>query len=834
MEEIKIPKINKRRVTTLYIVAIISLLIAFFVFYLFFVDNVIMQNVEAIANFFGAINPNNGAFPISGEMQLLTEICGRNILTLLGLGGLVGVEGAVNNIFTVNFNGDITTLGFQIAAWVVTLVFVILFIIQIILFPVKRRGSYLFHTFFGIIATYIILCMLSSLSYLFVTDASSFLYSGAAENYAYLETYTFVGISVPEGLTSAEFAAYWVSKVVTLVGGIFAAIFVLCSFMIAFHITTIARKVPSARKIQKLTYERRRKEEILRATDPYSGKLLTEPDNIPVGVPLADGTVVATSKRGAKLAKKDGLIPISYKEAQRRAQYRKDVLGIKGDTITSTQDKPINGAVNGTPYIVQYFYNGEQKDPTNKQENVENKATDNVKVEKPLTKEDIKKVFQELLEEQKASQVQQPADTPKEEAKPASTEEKKDNVVTVNGVPYIPVPIYLGANGSLNNQNNQETSKEELVNLALEELDKEFDLVDYEDIKNFISSEIERVTTETVKTFEKQREETEKARKTVTTEEATLDDEVPAKIVLTRDGESEEEKTEVKTTTPIVVAMPSDYSYKKEETVTEDEVRNIIKEQLNALVDSLKPVEEEAEPVVKIQFEDVIVKEAVTEEKPVVTETPKEEKVEETKVVNEVKEEPKEEVKEEKVEAPLPEVKEEPVEVVTEEPKEEVKKTPIIPQKEVRGKEKNIEKGEVVNLAFDERMVASEDDIKNSYQTLKSLLLSYGLNSRVSSTGDTFRLSKKTYCKITLSGSALKIYLALDPKSYVNSAIPVNDSSSKEAYKQIPLGFRVKSDLSLRRARDLIIDCMNQNGLIPEKDFVEEDYIKKLEENISK
>ena len=797
MEEIKIPKINKRRVTTLYIVAIISLLIAFFVFYLFFVDNVIMQNVEAVANFFGAINPNNGAFPISGEMQLLTEICGRNILTLLGLGGLVGVEGAVNNIFTVNFNGDITTLGFQIAAWVVTLVFIILFIIQIILFPVKRRGSYLIHTFFGIIATYIILCMLSSLSYLFVTDASSFLYSGSAENYAYLETYTFVGISVPEGLTSAEFAAYWVSKVVTLVGGIFAAIFVLCSFMIAFHITTIARKVPSARKIQKLTYERRRKEEILRATDPYSGKLLTEPDNIPVGVPLADGTVVATSKRGAKLAKKDGLIPISYKEAQRRAQYRKDVLGIKGDTITSTQDKPINGAVNGTPYngavngtpyIVQYFYNGEQKDPTNRQENVENKATENVEAEKPLTKEDIKKVFQELLEEQKASQVQQPAETP----------------------------------------------KEELVNLALEELDKEFDLVDYEDIKNFLSSEIERVTTETVKTFEKQREETEKARKTVTTEEATLDDEVPAKIVLTRDGESEEEKTEVKTTTPIVVAMPSDYSYKKEETVTEDEVRNIIKEQLNALVDSLKPVEEEAEPVVKIQFEDVIVKEAVTEEKPVVTETPKEEKVEETKVVNEVKEEPKEEVKEEKVEAPLPEVKEEPVQVVTEEPKEEVKKTPIIPQKEVRGKEKNIEKGEVVNLAFDERMVASEDDIKNSYQTLKSLLLSYGLNSRVSSTGDTFRLSKKTYCKITLSGSALKIYLALDPKSYVNSAIPVNDSSSKEAYKQIPLGFRVKSDLSLRRARDLIIDCMNQNGLIPEKDFVEEDYIKKLEENISK
>lgn len=797
MEEIKIPKINKRRVTTLYIVAIISLLIAFFVFYLFFVDNVIMQNVEAVANFFGTINPNNGAFPISGEMQLLTEICGRNILTLLGLGGLVGVEGAVNNIFTVNFNGDITTLGFQIAAWVVTLVFIILFIIQIILFPVKRRGSYLIHTLFGIIATYIILCMLSSLSYLFVTDASSFLYSGSAENYAYLETYTFVGISVPEGLTSAEFAAYWVSKVVTLVGGIFAAIFVLCSFMIAFHITTIARKVPSSRKIQKLTYERRRKEEILRATDPYSGKLLTEPDNIPVGVPLADGTVVATSKRGAKLAKKDGLIPISYKEAQRRAQYRKDVLGIKGDTITSTQDKPINGAVNGTPYngavngtpyIVQYFYNGEQKDPTNKQENVENKATENVEAEKPLTKEDIKKVFQELLEEQKASQVQQPAETP----------------------------------------------KEELVNLALEELDKEFDLVDYEDIKNFLSSEIERVTTETVKTFEKQREETEKARKTVTTEEATLDDEVPAKIVLTRDGESEEEKTEVKTTTPIVVAMPSDYSYKKEETVTEDEVRNIIKEQLNALVDSLKPVEEEAEPVVKIQFEDVIVKEAVTEEKPVVTETPKEEKVEETKVVNEVKEEPKEEVKEEKVEAPLPEVKEEPVQVVTEEPKEEVKKTPIIPQKEVRGKEKNIEKGEVVNLAFDERMVASEDDIKNSYQTLKSLLLSYGLNSRVSSTGDTFRLSKKTYCKITLSGSALKIYLALDPKSYVNSAIPVNDSSSKEAYKQIPLGFRVKSDLSLRRARDLIIDCMNQNGLIPEKDFVEEDYIKKLEENISK
>ena len=326
-------------------------------------------------------------------------------------------------------------------------------------------------------------------------------------------------------------------------------------------------------------------------------------------------------------------------------------------------------------------------------------------------------------------------------------------------------------------------------------------------------------------------------------EEKTIRNIVNQPTVTIDQHKKDTEKSEIPT--PVVVTIPTpikkevaeetEVKEEKTKSLTKDDIKSIIQEELANVIETLKasiPATKKEPKTIVVTVPRQVVEKTVVEDKVC---TCKEEKVAAEETKNDVvTSETKEEVKEEKVEAPLPEVKEEPVEVVSEEPKEEVKKTPIIPQKEVRGKEKNIEKGEVVNLAFDERMVASEDDIKNSYQTLKSLLLSYGLNSRVSSTGDTFRLSKKTYCKITLSGSALKIYLALDPKSYVNSAIPVNDSSSKEAYKQIPLGFRVKSDLSLRRARDLIIDCMNQNGLIPEKDFVEEDYIKKLEENISK
>ena len=77
--------------------------------------------------------------------------------------------------------------------------------------------------------------------------------------------------------------------------------------------------------------------------------------------------------------------------------------------------------------------------------------------------------------------------------------------------------------------------------------------------------------------------------------------------------------------------------------------------------------------------------------------------------------------------------------------------------------------------------------------------------------------------KMTVAGKGLKLYFALDPKDYADSKIPVSDAGHKGVYRDIPLVFKVKSDLSLRRAKQLIADVMakfgNEKGEVEDRDW---------------
>lgn len=117
-------------------------------------------------------------------------------------------------------------------------------------------------------------------------------------------------------------------------------------------------------------------------------------------------------------------------------------------------------------------------------------------------------------------------------------------------------------------------------------------------------------------------------------------------------------------------------------------------------------------------------------------------------------------------------------------------------------------------ISFAERLGKSDKVVKDHYNELKSEILSYGIKSRVSNSGDTFRLHTKTYVKMVVAGKALKLYFALDPKEYKDSTFPVGDASNKGLYKEIPLVFKVKSELSVRRAKQLIAEAAGKDGLV--------------------
>lgn len=131
-------------------------------------------------------------------------------------------------------------------------------------------------------------------------------------------------------------------------------------------------------------------------------------------------------------------------------------------------------------------------------------------------------------------------------------------------------------------------------------------------------------------------------------------------------------------------------------------------------------------------------------------------------------------------------------------------------------------------VPFTVRMKKASKDVKDAYNEIKSEILSYGIKSRVSSTGDTFRLHTKEYVKIVVAGKTLKLYMALNPKDYKNSPIPHDDASKMTAHKETPFVFRITSSLSVRRAKTLIAECAKKDGLV-QGEVVVANHVKELQ-----
>lgn len=131
-------------------------------------------------------------------------------------------------------------------------------------------------------------------------------------------------------------------------------------------------------------------------------------------------------------------------------------------------------------------------------------------------------------------------------------------------------------------------------------------------------------------------------------------------------------------------------------------------------------------------------------------------------------------------------------------------------------------------VPFAVRMKKASKDVKDAYNEIKSEILSYGIKSRVSNTGDTFRLHTKEYVKIVVAGKTLKLYMALNPKDYKNSPIPHDDASKMTAHKETPFVFRITSSLSVRRAKTLIAECAKKDGLV-QGEVVVANHVKELQ-----
>ena len=126
--------------------------------------------------------------------------------------------------------------------------------------------------------------------------------------------------------------------------------------------------------------------------------------------------------------------------------------------------------------------------------------------------------------------------------------------------------------------------------------------------------------------------------------------------------------------------------------------------------------------------------------------------------------------------------------------------------------------------SFSARMAQADETLKRHYSEIKRELLSYArVNARLSWKHDAFNCGRTQLVKIVVRGKNLCVYLALDPAAYAPEKYHHVDCSGKSAYAKVPMMLRVKSELGLRKAKQLIAEMM-ENFDIARVEADETDY----------
>lgn len=113
--------------------------------------------------------------------------------------------------------------------------------------------------------------------------------------------------------------------------------------------------------------------------------------------------------------------------------------------------------------------------------------------------------------------------------------------------------------------------------------------------------------------------------------------------------------------------------------------------------------------------------------------------------------------------------------------------------------------------SFETRLKNADFDLRHKYYDLRDHIKSYGLSNRLSIPGDSFSAHRKRYVFITINGKHLKVYFATNPDDYKDTPIPVERTETKK-YEDLPLQFKVRSDLSFRRAVKIVDDMLTKEG----------------------
>ena len=111
--------------------------------------------------------------------------------------------------------------------------------------------------------------------------------------------------------------------------------------------------------------------------------------------------------------------------------------------------------------------------------------------------------------------------------------------------------------------------------------------------------------------------------------------------------------------------------------------------------------------------------------------------------------------------------------------------------------------------SFESRFIQSDAEIQDYYTEIKNALLSYkGVKARTSWNYESFNKARVQCAKLNIKGSALLVYLGLDPANYNANKYHFIDMSDKPKFEKVPMLMKVKSERALKYTLELIEEMM--------------------------
>ena len=113
------------------------------------------------------------------------------------------------------------------------------------------------------------------------------------------------------------------------------------------------------------------------------------------------------------------------------------------------------------------------------------------------------------------------------------------------------------------------------------------------------------------------------------------------------------------------------------------------------------------------------------------------------------------------------------------------------------------------SLTFTQRLRRAKKEVKDRYKTIVNYIKQVdGVREIESTQFRTFRIKNKPIAKITIKGKTLNVYLALDPKEFLNTKYIYKDVSLVKKYVFYPMRVRITSERQVKWTCELIEKIM--------------------------